>query len=93
MWRLPDNNVQDDPVAGEEFKDQPDLRCCLTPQELNLSMDRMYRAGADGIYLANHFYGEGPLRDSGSPERVHERALSGEVYGQEKGQYLFLLES
>lgn len=90
LWVLPDGGLQDDPCAGEEFADQPDIRNFPTPQEMEMAFDRFYDAGADGVYLANHFMGELFLRDSGHPERVKRRVQSGEIYGQFNGQYLFL---
>lgn len=92
LWVLPDGSKQDDPAAGEEYLDQPDIRSCLSSQEYSLCIDRMYREGADGICYFNNFMGSRELLDNGSPSRVRERVASGTVYGEEIGQYLFIEE-
>lgn len=92
LWVLPNGVRQDDPCAGEEFLDQPDIRSCLTPLEMGMAFNKYYDEGADGVFIVNHFLGDLTFRDGGHPGRVRERVQKQEIYGQQKGQYLFLTE-
>ena len=92
LWKTADGEVQNDPRAGEEFLEQPPINSSPAAWELNIAVDRAYRAEADGMAFVNYFIGCLPLRGAGQEDAIRQGLSRREVFGQEEGDYLFLRE-
>ncbi len=90
LWALEDGTVIDDPCAGEEFKEQP-LMTQPAPFENYKTMNDYFENGADGIAKVNAFMGSLYFRDCGHSNAVRKHSEDESVFGQEKGQYFFLV--
>ena len=55
------------------------------------TMNKYYEAGADGVAKINSFMGSLYFRDCGHSDAVKKHASDETVFGQEKGQYFFLI--
>ncbi len=90
LWTMPDGTVCDDPCAGEEFKEMP-LMTAPAPFEHYMTVNNYYNNGADGVVKINSFMGSLYFRDWGHSDAVAKHVEEESVFGQEKGQYLFLI--
>jgi hypothetical protein len=79
-----------DPLPGEEFLESPPVSSTLDPTEWEQYFLERYRLGVDGVCL--HNASGSFIRRLGHVEEMAERIQNNQVWGQEPGLALKLLE-
>jgi hypothetical protein len=87
---LQEDRPDEDPLPGEELEEEPHLNNYLDPTEYDQGFLDRYRLGVDGVVLVNG--GGNFARRLGHLEEIAQRARSGQLWGQEIGPGLTLLD-
>jgi hypothetical protein len=82
-----------DPWASLELQEQPYIENTLDPTEYDRGFLGRYQVGADGVCLVNNMWGWRSTGRLGHIEEMQRRVKTGEVWGQEVGPTIKVMES